>query len=343
MFTRFNPVLPGLVMVCLWLSTYNRAQAQLSVGATGMFIKSNTTIVVDSLVMQPSTDLTLSNLNITHTAAPLSGTGGNSIRRVYEFSQPVSFTGVIGLYYAEHELNGNTEPNLALSYLRASDNMWITTTGSSVDPAANYLMQSFTMPPVLKITATSNGVILPILLTSYYAKAVGDKVKLEWQTSLEQDADRFVIERSTDGRHFSLLTSIKCANIPTGSQYTAYDDHPSPGYNYYRLLQYDLNGGKKDFGVRTVLSGADNNLTITAYPNPVTQALNLRLQPVNKEQLHVTLFSAQGAMVYYEAIQLQPGQSNYPLQIKTMPPRGEYYLRVTTGNGVNRVLKISIQ
>jgi hypothetical protein len=343
MFNRFNPVLPCLILVFLWLYGNNAAHAQLTVGTTGMFIKGATTVSIDSLVLRPSADLTLSNLSITHTATPVPGLGGKSILRVYAFSQPLSFTGTIGLYYAENELNGNTEPALAFAYRKASDGEWETTTGSSVDPAGNYIMQTLTTPPLLMITATSNGVILPIVLRSYIAKEEAGKVKLEWQTSLEQDVDRFEIERSIDGQHFSYLTAVKGANIATGSGYTVYDNYPSTGYNYYRLLQYDMNGDKKDLGIRTVSLGVGNNMTVSAFPNPATQALNLRAQTATEELLHVTLFTAQGAMLYYEDIQLQPGRSNYPLQIRSMPPRGEYYLRVTAGKGFNRVLKVSIQ
>ncbi len=343
MFTRFNPVVPGFMLVISWLCGSNVVHAQLTVGPTGMFIKSATTVSVDSLVLQPSADLTISNLSITHTAIPVAGTGGNSILRVYSFSQPFSFTGAMGLYYAESELNGNTEPVLAFAYKRASDGVWITTTGSAVDADGNYITETLATPPILKITATGSSVTLPIVLRFYNAKEAAGKVKLEWQTSLEQDVDRFEVERSEDGLNFSHLTAVKAANVATGWQYTAYDNHPATGYNYYRLLQYDLNGDKKDLGIRTVWSGAGNNMDVTAYPNPATQALSLRLRSAGYEPLHVMLFTAQGALVYSEDIQLQPGQSNYPLQIRAMPPKGEYFLRVTSGKGFNRVLKVSIQ
>ncbi|WP_165760447.1 T9SS type A sorting domain-containing protein [Niastella populi] len=331
------------MLVISWLCGNNAVYAQLTVGPTGMFIKGATTISVDSLVLQPSADVTLANLSITHTATPVGGIGGNSIRRVYTFSQPFSFTGTVGLHYAESELNGNTEPVLAFAYKRASDGVWITTTGSAVDTDGNYITETLAAPPILMITATSSSVTLPIVLRFYNAREEAGKVRLEWQTSLEQDVDRFEVERSEDGRNFSHLTSVKAANVATGWQYTAYDNHPATGYNYYRLLQYDLSGDKKDLGIRTVWSGAGNNMEVTAYPNPATQAISLRLRPSGEEPLHVMLFTAQGALVYSEDIQLQPGQSNYPLQIRTMPPKGEYFLRITSGKGFNRVLKVSIQ
>lgn len=343
MFNRFNPILPCVMLVISWLCGNKGVHAQLTVGQTGLFIKSGTTISVDSLVLQPSADVTLSNLSLTHTATPVAGIGGNSIRRVYTFSQPFSFTGSMGLRYAESELNGNTEPVLAFAYKRASDGVWVTTTGSAVDVAGNYITETLATPPILKITATSSSVTLPIVLRFYNAKEEAGKVRLEWQTSLEQDVDRFEVERSEDGLNFSHLTAVKAANIATGWQYTAYDNHPATGYNYYRLLQYDLNGDKKDLGIRTVWSGAGNNMIVIAYPNPASQPFSLRLQSAGEGPLHVMLFTAQGALVYYEDIQLQPGQSNYPLQIRTMPPKGEYFLRVTSGKGINRVLKVSIQ
>lgn len=140
---------------------------------------------------------------------------------------------------------------------------------------------------------------LPVSLISFGAK-VENGVKISWTTSSEKSNDYFVLEHSSDGINFEVLTIIKGAkNSNTIQNYIYEDNAPFTGSNYYRLKQVDLDGqsayssvslvnvtgGNEWFvfpnpssnGAFTILSGFDNgaSVVITDITGTVVKEYNL--------------------------------------------------------------------
>jgi hypothetical protein len=85
--------------------------------------------------------------------------------------------------------------------------------------------------------------VLAIKLANFTVKAEGKQVKIEWTTVSEQNNDRFDIEKSIDGRTWKSIATIKGNGTTTNEHsYSAFDNSPGSGINYYRIKQYDLNG-----------------------------------------------------------------------------------------------------
>jgi hypothetical protein len=93
--------------------------------------------------------------------------------------------------------------------------------------------------------------------------------QLNWSTSYEKSNKGFTIERSTDGTNFSQIAIVPSqAAGSTSTQkhnYIYFDDKPSPGINYYRLIQIDTSGNEAYSTVTKVMFGND---AINVYPNP---------------------------------------------------------------------------
>ncbi|HEY4337952.1 MAG TPA: discoidin domain-containing protein, partial [Puia sp.] len=84
---------------------------------------------------------------------------------------------------------------------------------------------------------------LPIGLSSFTGKRTGSSVVLQWTTQTEQNAANFVVERSVDGTHFASIATVRAeGNSNTPQDYTATDERPAKGINYYRLRMVDLDG-----------------------------------------------------------------------------------------------------
>lgn len=87
------------------------------------------------------------------------------------------------------------------------------------------------------------GSALPVRLGSFVCAESDAGVLLQWQTLVEDNSDRFEIERRIDGTEYRTIGKVKAAG--TSRQNTDYqfiDRHPLPGLNYYRLKQVDYNG-----------------------------------------------------------------------------------------------------
>lgn len=120
------------------------------------------------------------------------------------------------------------------------------------------------------------GISLPVTLLHFQAKSELQKVRLDWAVAQELNMDRYVVERSTDGRKFdSIGVQQAVANLKQGWDYSLYDERPHTGVNYYRLRQVELDGTFKYSPVVTVLfSGAAAELNI--FPNPATGYFQVR-------------------------------------------------------------------
>lgn len=79
-------------------------RAQLTVGGSGLFIKSGTDVFIDSLTLQPSADLTINDNALEVGYVPIPGSPTGSIGRVYYWDAPVTFSGTAEKYETHHAL-----------------------------------------------------------------------------------------------------------------------------------------------------------------------------------------------------------------------------------------------
>ena len=244
-----------------------QAQFVVTSGTNGMTIKAYATVSIDSLIMSPASDITINNNQLTHsnTNQPI-GTG-NTINRIYTFSSPITYSGNIGFRYDDAEMAGNTESALEIAYSAASTGtVWITTTGSTINTTANTIVQNVSSATISRITATSNNP-LPITLIDFTAKKDDEEQTslLYWNVANEVNFDKYNVERSTDGKTFSEIGSVKAMEE---SKYNFTDYHPEKGTNYYRLQMLNLDGSYGYSPIRMLQFGNDKT-ALNIFPNPV--------------------------------------------------------------------------
>ena len=93
---------------------------------------------------------------------------------------------------------------------------------------------------------------LPVLLIEFESELTLEGILLNWSTAWEHLNSYFTVEKSTDGRNFHTIGTVK-GNLNTNniSTYSFTDDKPMNGINYYRLKQHDSTG---DFNLSEVVS-----------------------------------------------------------------------------------------
>lgn len=111
-------------------------------------------------------------------------------------------------------------------------------------------------------------------------KTDNNTVDLDWTTMTEQNSKGFEIERSVDGRNWSSIGFVSSqadnGNSRTSLKYAYEDLQPNTGYNYYRLKQLEVNGNFEYSDVRKVFFDDQTQNTITIYPNPAVQSMNVQ-------------------------------------------------------------------
>ncbi len=100
------------------------------------------------------------------------------------------------------------------------------------------------------------------------------KVKLNWTTSLEINADYFIVERSTDNFHFTVIDTVTAANSGRFmTNYQSIDNSPSKGVNFYRLKMTDILGNYI-YSQLVVVRLTDSKAPLI-YPNPAAANVNI--------------------------------------------------------------------
>ena len=105
-----------------------------------------------------------------------------------------------------------------------------------------------------------------------------------------------MIERSADGIKYTALLTVK-PNTSGRPDYTAYDNTPVKGLNYYRLVQYDKDGRKTTHGVRVVNFAGEKSTYVQVYPNPAAAAFVIRTEPDVSGKGMITITDVSGRTV----------------------------------------------
>jgi hypothetical protein len=258
-------------------------------------------------------------------------------------------TNLVDAVYAINRTVGSGNATLTLGFtpaLKGSDfvsndfgissfsgGAWLATTGTGNNTAntATATLNAFT-PLRVKFNPT----VLPISLTSLVAKADLNNVKVLWVTSSEINNDKFVVERSTVGNSFSKIGEVK-AQGP--SSYSIIDNNPANGTNYYRLIQYDLDGKSEVFGPVAVNFDLKANTSLMAYPNPTPESISFNADGLNGN-IAALLLDMSGKVIHQENIN-NTGERNYTLNMKQKPVAGQYVLQVS-GKGFNKSTMIVV-
>ena len=188
----------------------------------------------------------------------------------------------------------------------------------------NYIWDktTFKVPGVYKYTLNYNGeyaetliTILsaaPLNLISFSAKAIGEKVALNWQTTDEDNTSHTEVEHSTDGEIFQMIGKIPTTgNDRSGkNNYSLNDYNPAPGMNFYRLKMVDKDGKFTYSNIEKVNIVKLN--AVRVFPNPATNIVTL--QGV-KNYSRVRISSLQGSELMsktFEGDELKLNISNLP-------------------------------
>jgi hypothetical protein len=134
------------------------------------------------------------------------------------------------------------------------------------------------------------GTPLPVRITSFNASEEGFSTKLVWNTAEESGITEYVVEKSTDGRNYTSIGTVKAANLKSYS----FIDGQSADNSYYRLKMVELDGTYKYSYIVSVK--AKLNTSISLSPNPVKSSLMIQ-HPKAGYNSHIQILGATGQLL----------------------------------------------
>ena len=176
----------------------------------------------------------------------------------------------------------------------------------------------------------TNGVLPVKLLTFSGALNLSYKVDLRWTTTREMNTSYFVIERGTSDNHFVAIDSVKANNAGTfTTAYTATDNFPASGINFYRLKIVDSDGHYTYSALVMIL--VNKAKAPLLYPNPAKTIVNIASGADHVK--YVTIYDISGKAL----IRLNNKSTGNVTEISTSNlMRGTYIVEITTGANVYR-------
>jgi PKD repeat protein len=161
--------------------------------------------------------------------------------------------------------------------------------------ASTYALDGF-MIDDFEITGPTN-VILPATLLRFKAAKDNNSVLLKWDTENEQNVMHYIVERSTDGQHFSPVGTVNARNRVSNS-YTFNDNlltltSKPQGQLYYRLKIVDADSHFKYSLIERLVF--ETPVTTIIGPNPFVDKLFIYSPAIVKK---ITLTDGNGKVVF---------------------------------------------
>lgn len=264
-----------------------------------------------------TTAVNLGSTTIKRSHQPVSGSGSNSIKRVFDIN-PTTNTNLgakLRLYYFDAELNGANEANLVL-WKKQPATPWVNMGVSAADASLNWA-EKLNLTDFSSWTLAATTAALPISLVSFEAIPSACTVLVKWRTEIESNAGTFELERSQDGNTFIKIYSTAAQG--RGSDYSFKDMDPGDGLHLYRLKMIDKDGTFTYSALKSVRSTCQSRL-ITVSPNPAGTTANVNgLIPGEK----MSIYNAAGQLVWQ---QIAPSNT-VPINISAWP-KGVYQISV---------------
>jgi hypothetical protein len=213
-------------------------------------------------------------------------------------------------------------------------------TGGNIDNAYNAtpgtggFVRVMTTTPLLLSPGNAGSPcgILPVTLNLWNGVYRNDKTYLTWETDKGVNFSHFVIERSSDGAHYTSLGQVQASTAATLTlQYSFTDIAPAGGTNYYRLKMVDADGTYQYSGIITIRTNVQG-FNVSVSPNPFTDNVVVTIESATDETVLLRVFNNDGKLVWRKSTSVSAGTNvQYFSELQALP-KGIYYIKVNKQN-----------
>ncbi|WP_367392358.1 T9SS type A sorting domain-containing protein [Lewinella sp. LCG006] len=180
-------------------------------------------------------------------------------------------------------------------------------------------------PGQVIVTVTA---VFPVELLSFTGKATPSAVQLNWETSTELNNEKFVVERSNDGRTFQMIgEELGQGTTQQTVSYEFMDKAPVVGINYYRLKQMDYDGQFAYSPVTAITFTRKGGISI--YPTATNDMVNIVTE--DEGNALVKVFHINGSLMKQQRFD----GNTLPLDLSSLP-NGTYLIAVETSTQIHQ-------
>lgn len=130
-------------------------------------------------------------------------------------------------------------------------------------------------------------------------KYLGNSSEIEWYAVDYQNAQSFVLEKSTDGTNFSSLVTITAENSPD-KKYSYLDRNNAKNGDiiYYRVKQINNDGSSVYSSLVKLGAGNFDFFSIEQnYPNPFNPRTSFKVEVLEEHEFDITIYNLEGSEI----------------------------------------------
>lgn len=158
---------------------------------------------------------------------------------------------------------------------------------------------------------------LPVLYDSVAAYLKNNAVNIEWSNLTERDIATYFVERSINGKDFSVISQhLPKSNRDDKASYLSIDPEPVPGTSFYRIKTIEKN--TKIIFSKIMRVETDQIIPkFTLYPNPLKGShLSLSLSGVKEGKYCIRVINTSGQSIHQKDI---ISQGDFTTQLLELP------------------------
>lgn len=158
---------------------------------------------------------------------------------------------------------------------------------------------------------------------------------LQWVSSSEFNADKYIIERSSDGMNYTEIGTIEAQGLSMESLTYQFEDlQPANHLSYYRVRLIRDNGSSSSSNTLTIERQYSKEVEIIkTYPNPASEDLNIILASKSDASYDLSVSSLSGQQVFNGTQAVQKGLNYSSINVSDF--RNGFYLLTVSQDGKN--------
>ncbi|MBY0537427.1 MAG: T9SS type A sorting domain-containing protein [Chitinophagaceae bacterium] len=178
-----------------------------------------------------------------------------------------------------------------------------------------------------------SAVTLPVTGLRLNVQSQTEKNIINWSTAQEFNTERFVVEKSTDGKTWASIQTVAAAGNSSYTKYYRVEDlNRSAEINYYRILQVDIDG-KFSYSNVVVVRNSNNNAKVSVQPNPFRESLNIKVSSEIEQTVVIKIVDINGKPVKQQTSLIHSGDQTMEMSGLSNLQAGVYFLDMKGLNG----------
>jgi hypothetical protein len=187
--------------------------------------------------------------------------------------------------------------------------------------------------------------VLPVEMEAFWGENRKVLNYLEWTTVLENNSDKYIVERRLDTEdRFVAIGEVDAIGSSINRNTYDFEDYDveRSGVYYYRLRLLDQDGLSTFSNTIVILIEKELNGELSVYPNPCIDQFNIDLDMEQESRVEVDILDAKGRLVMDAVVEETLTSGIQTLNIRTDElTNGMYNIRIVKGNKViNRKLVV---